>query len=203
MHPAGADLRQDNDGPIVTKALTEIWNEAEVKFSETRRCICCWDEVLLSNFSRNDGVPNHFLRNKLGTDKGKARIDGVASDDCVGQDICNPFEIVAADTCDNGCPEGTTEIIDVPGVGFVCGPDASEVIPQDAALLGVAAKILHFNGSGDVGATSGSHLVGTDYERAIIYVDPMFGPGELREDSGGAAQTATNRASTKLRNGTR
>ena len=47
----------------------------EVKFSNTERCITCWDQELLSLYD----APNSFLREHLQTNKGKARIDGMQS----------------------------------------------------------------------------------------------------------------------------
>jgi hypothetical protein len=72
------DVRQDTDGPLTTKARFLIWNENEVGFSGTEYCITKWDERLLSTV----GVPNHFLVSTLGTDKGRARIEGMASTVC-------------------------------------------------------------------------------------------------------------------------
>jgi hypothetical protein len=72
------DLRQDNDGPPTTKAKFDIWNSNEVRFSGTERCITCWDQTLLGDYE----APNHFLVENLQTDKGKARIDGMASTVC-------------------------------------------------------------------------------------------------------------------------
>jgi len=73
--PASIDLRQDNDGPTLTKAKFDIWNQNEVRFSGTEKCVACWDQELLSTYS----FSNHFLLRNLHTDKGRARIDGVAS----------------------------------------------------------------------------------------------------------------------------
>jgi len=75
LHPLSADLRQETTGPVRTKASFDIWNMNEVKFSGTDRCITCWDQTLLSNY----GLPNHFLLVNLQTDKGRARIDDIAS----------------------------------------------------------------------------------------------------------------------------
>ncbi len=78
LHPVSADLRQETNGPVITKARFDIWNEDETRFSGTERCINCWDQTLMSNY----GAPNHFTRAVLGTDKGKARVDGIASQNC-------------------------------------------------------------------------------------------------------------------------
>jgi hypothetical protein len=73
--PMLIDLRQETDGPVTTKAKFDIWNMNEVKFSNTERCITCWDQEFFSNYD----APNSFLVENLHTDKGKARIDGMAS----------------------------------------------------------------------------------------------------------------------------
>jgi hypothetical protein len=88
LHSVDADLRQDNDGPPLTKADINVCNENESCFSGTKRCICCWDSKNLSSYVADAGIPNHFLRSKLGTDKGAARIEGNYSDDCKCKDIC-------------------------------------------------------------------------------------------------------------------
>lgn len=78
LHSVTADLRQDNDGPVTTKAKFDIWNQNEVRFSGTEKCITCWDQTLALNYP----APNHLLAMNLQTDKGKARIDGMASTQC-------------------------------------------------------------------------------------------------------------------------
>ncbi|MCP3902959.1 MAG: PKD domain-containing protein [Planctomycetes bacterium] len=77
LHPVDADLRDEGDGPVTTKAVMSIWNMNEVKFSGTQRCITCWDQTLLSDYS----AP-HFELDVLQTDHGKARVDGVESSWC-------------------------------------------------------------------------------------------------------------------------
>jgi len=75
LHPISADLRQETEGPITTKAHYLVWNQNETKLSGAFRCITCWDQTLLSSY----GTPNHFFLNTLQTDHGKARVDGLAS----------------------------------------------------------------------------------------------------------------------------
>jgi hypothetical protein len=53
-----------------------------VKFSGTHRCICDWDQALISEYD----PPNHMLIEYLHTNKGKARIDGIASQVVCGED---------------------------------------------------------------------------------------------------------------------
>jgi hypothetical protein len=76
--PVSADLRQEGEGPLTTKAHVTVWNANEVKFSGTHRCVTCWDQTLLRDY----GVPNNFLLSHLQTNNGKARLDGRASEVC-------------------------------------------------------------------------------------------------------------------------
>ena len=73
----GIDLRQNHDGIICTKADFLVWNQWEAQFSGAHRCVCVWDQQLLSLYDS----PNHFLKEFLQTDQGKARFKGVMSDD--------------------------------------------------------------------------------------------------------------------------
>lgn len=79
IHPVSADF-SDGGAPVTTKLQIDVWNESEIKLSGAYRCISCWDERLLHNF----GNPNHFSVNTLGSNQGKARIDGIASPLCTG-----------------------------------------------------------------------------------------------------------------------
>jgi len=74
--PMILDHRQENEGPTITKASFDIWNENEVKFTNLDRCISCWDQELLSRHA----IPNHFLVGALHTNAGKARIEGIGSE---------------------------------------------------------------------------------------------------------------------------
>jgi hypothetical protein len=69
----------------VIKAKFDIWNENERRFSGTERCLISWDQRLLSMYTAG-GSANHFKRQTLQTDKGKARIDGIASSVVCGED---------------------------------------------------------------------------------------------------------------------
>ncbi len=133
-----------------TKAVYRVWNEFESKFSGAERCVGSWDARLLSRFSEEDppgscgftpgGASNFFGRPFLRTDKGKARIDAVASP-------------------------------------VVCG-DESVAVP----LLGVAEKLVFFNGSFDANGNyqgeidrSGMSLVGIGAQAAQINWDIQSG----------------------------
>ena len=75
LFPVKLDARQETEGHVTTKAKFDIWNENEVKFSGTERCITCWDQKLLGLYD----PPNHFSRWTLQTNAGRARIDGLGS----------------------------------------------------------------------------------------------------------------------------
>lgn len=76
--PLNIDVRQETVGPVSTQVTFSIWNQNESRFSGTSRCVTCWDQTLLSLYE----APNHFLIQNLQTDRGKARIDAVASNAC-------------------------------------------------------------------------------------------------------------------------
>lgn len=81
---------------VPTKAKFDIWNENEVRFSGTERCIYSWDQEYLSQYT-GLGLANHFHRWALQTNKGKARIDGLRSPVvCGNESIPAPFLGVAA-----------------------------------------------------------------------------------------------------------
>ncbi len=62
--------------PPLFKAKFYIWNQNEVSFSGTERCICSWEQFFLSD----EG--GHFLLPNLQTDFGRARVDGMRSIVC-------------------------------------------------------------------------------------------------------------------------
>lgn len=76
LQVVSADLRQDTDGPVTTKAEFAIWDENETRYSNTTHCVTCWDQTLLRNYTGE----NNFVF--LQTDKGKCRVDGVGSTQC-------------------------------------------------------------------------------------------------------------------------
>ncbi len=186
LFPVSVDLRQDNDGPITTKAKFDIWNQNEESFSGTTRCITCWDQTLLSNY----GSPNNFLISNLHTDKGKARIDGIASD------VCDPPGSCCNLSSDPDC---------FPSVNH---PFIDKGCSQSAALLGVSAKSLFFAGPGAQRRQSdaGMNLVGQGNEPATVRWDIITPPQPLSTDSndnifpvqaGVESSTATPRDSSR------
>jgi hypothetical protein len=126
LHPVTVDLRQEHRPPVTTKAHFDIWNMNERKLSNTRRCITCWDQVLLSQFDS----PNSFLLINLQSDKGKARIDGKQADECEENCFREEDPKFSPDSQTAGFLD------DLLDLEFVCS--------NDAAILGVAAKILRF-----------------------------------------------------------
>ena len=147
--PTMMDLRQDSQGPVITKAHFDIWNQNEDGFSGTIRCITCWDQTLLSEYE----LPNQFMMSVIHTDKGKARIDGVHSDAC-DYGPCNDFNGEARNFIAGWCS-------------------------QDAPLLGVASKIMAFRGAASGRAYSGMTLVGQGTEAGQILADIVEMPGTL------------------------
>jgi len=79
LHPASLDVRNVGE-PVITKAIFDVWNENEQKFSGANQCVTCWNQTLLSDY----GFPNHFTVATLQTEFGKARMDGVAGSQCPG-----------------------------------------------------------------------------------------------------------------------
>jgi hypothetical protein len=167
LHPIDVDLQQDGDGALLTKAEFEVFNQNEVKLSGLRRCICCWDQEMFSSYIQKQGIPNYFLRNRLGTDKGAARVDGIESvqQECDYCDICGTFPRVEDEFGGNPIPN----IIDLCAFNFT----------QATSLLGLATKFLSFE-TGDL-ATAGMNLVGTGDEPGVIKYDLQRGNGEARD----------------------
>ncbi|MCB9850761.1 MAG: hypothetical protein H6817_08655 [Phycisphaerales bacterium] len=156
LYPVSVDLRQETEGPVTTKASFTIWNMNEVKFTGLDQCITCWDQRLLSEY----GIPNHFFRNNLQTQKGKARIDGLASQLC-------DFDYDPGDVCTQNALAGGT----LSGADPNCDP--RDVLSTKEALLGVAAKWITFypNTASENFETAGMNLIGMGKENAVIYVD--------------------------------
>ena len=171
VHAVSADLGQDGCGPVLTKVEASIWNEFETKFSGTRRCICCWDQTMLSDWVRSGAIPNHFKRSALRTDKGKARLDGLASTECNYIELCG--EQATLKRIFNVCRR-------IGGDGVAGGPNFNPFAQsEDAAILGLATKFLDFSPSQDQ-AAAGMNLVGMGEEAAYIFYDPAEG-SPLRE----------------------
>jgi hypothetical protein len=155
LYPVSVDLMQETCGPVLTKAKFDIWNMNEVRFSGLDRCITCWDQTFLSNYD----PPNYFLVGNLQTDKGKARIDGIAS----------------------------PVVCDDPSCSSECDWPLYPPCSQNAALLGVAAKLMAFTGANPGFGMAGMTLVGMGEQSATILYDIIEPPGELVDDGGSAS----------------
>jgi hypothetical protein len=142
LHPASVDLRQGNDGPVITKADVHVWNENEFKVSGIRRCINCWDQAMLTEWGTG------FALSNVQTDKARARIDGVAHN----SELVPPFCFIDFNENDS-LPVGT---------------DPRDLLSIDAALLGLSTKFLTFGADTEPGAAAGTHLVWTGTQSATI-----------------------------------
>jgi hypothetical protein len=145
--PVDVDLRQETGGPTTTKAVYSVWNQNEVKFSGLDRCITCWDERPVGSYE----APNHFLQINLQTDKGRVRIDAVASTRCNRDDD--------------------------PADGLPLGDSPNDLVSADAALLGVAARYIRFQ-AGNQLAIAGTNLHGIGTQSAVIRHDVVGPPPE-------------------------
>ena len=77
--PLDFDFTGRNPARASTQLRFEIWNENEVKFSGTTHCFAGMGWVDLSDLN---GTTNHFRRQFLGTETGKARLDTSANTSC-------------------------------------------------------------------------------------------------------------------------
>ena len=194
LHPVSVDLRQDSCGPITTKAHFDIWNANEDFRSGTARCITCWDQTLLSAYSVGNGLDNNFILADLGTDKGKARIDGQASfecdnlfvppnlDDAILQWLLLHDHPICSGFVATGAGNGN-------GLDHCCRYTIND--SQYAALLGVAAKVLTFSGGATGKTWAGMNLVGAGQQSAQILFD-VPAPPEPASTGGGRPGTVNH-----------
>jgi len=164
--PIDLDLRQDTDGPRTTKAKFDIWNEMEARFSGTHYCVTCWDETLLSRV----GLPNHFLRDNLHTDKGKARVDGESSPSVCDRpgviSQAGPILGVAVKRLQCGGPVEMRSAMNLVGVGeqaaqilydIISGPDSARrgmEAPPASGISIASIPVATGNGGPDKRASS-------------------------------------------------
>ena len=78
------DFADKNAADPNTKIVAEIWNENEVKFSGTSRCVSCIESAGISGWS--DSAVNFFRESSLGTSLGKARLSTEANASCGSTD---------------------------------------------------------------------------------------------------------------------
>lgn len=185
LHPVSQDFRQDTCGPITVKAHFDIWNANEDFRSGTTRCITCWDQTLLSAYSVGNGLDNNFILADLGTDKGKARIDGMESFEC--DNLFVPPDL------DDAILQYLL-LHDREGCYYTINDS------QAAALLGVAAKILSFSGGATGRTWAGMNLVGAGVEEAEILFDIPQGP-ETATDGNGRGTDTSGRNSLGTKSG--
>ena len=69
----------DKDGlPPVSMMTVEVWNENEVKFSGTKRCVTRWEDAQLTSWD----APRHWDAATIGTNVGSFRLDAKAHPNC-------------------------------------------------------------------------------------------------------------------------
>jgi hypothetical protein len=186
LYPVTADFRpelSDTVGPTLTSALFTVWNENEDSRTGMSRCITCWDQEVISKYDPT----NNFDVVAIGTDMGKAQIDGIKDNACEPNGSCccqqfclgspavlcgvnngglAPCAAFVPATC--GFPPGTCfDIPDCDADNFNFGvPDRD--CSESAALLGVSDKILTFGGA-TIGTTdAGMTLVGHGTQTATV-----------------------------------
>jgi hypothetical protein len=184
LHPIDADLRQNGAGPMTTKATFVIWNENETQFTGLHRCVTCWDQTLLSQYA---DAQNHFLLSNLQTDRGKARIDGLASTIC-SSNCCIPRPM--GDGNHPGCASLECQDLVCQVNTFCCSTEWNDEcvwiavelcdecvgVNDEAALLGLSARALHLGG-GAIMDRAGVNLIGMGTESGVVRWDPeLVGP---------------------------
>ena len=163
------DLRQDGNGPVTTKARFDIWNQNEVRFSGTEKCLTCWDSALLSDYTTG-GVPNHFLASNLQTQLGFARVDGVGSAVCDVNGTAHKW----------GSPP-----TDAPLLGVMHKVLRFPVIVEDTPQGGTGPPNGTTGLTVDYVGKSGRSLAGQGYEGASIRYDIIEPPQEAQSGEGG------------------
>lgn len=165
--PLVQDLRQNGIGPVHTAATFDVWNSNEDFLSHTSHCLWCWDQVLLSDLAQ----PNNFLLDQLQTDKGKARIDGLA-----GPSVCDD---------PNCCPRGDEDCKRL--FAFHNNGQRAPMCSEDTPLVGVANKIIAFSGRSAARAYTGVTLSGQGLEAGQIDSDLPSQPEQAAEPPLGAS----------------
>lgn len=167
--------------PPITKARHEVFNGNEIQFGGMERCIYNFDERLISKYTQGKiGVPNFFLRSSLQTDRGRSRIDGIAS-----TTVCGPESIAAPllgvqfkyiEFVDGSVNVGATTLVGTGSqVGQIIAPAPGQ--PPEESL----------RGGDDLGGVAGlSDQVGSTAEKGSVLVFPKY---EVRYNaSGGLVQ---------------
>lgn len=193
LFPLSQDLRQDSLGPVLTKAHFDIWNANEHRLSGTTRCISCWDQTLMSRYT-GLGVINNFLLPNLQTDAGKARIDGMLSEDCDLDPRCPLERLRRANGI--GHTAAAPEQPVVAGFSEMTDAEFQQHCSQEASLLGVSAKWLSFSAAPPAQIDyAGSPLIGMSVQSGTIQYDIIAPPGTLRD-----SRKSIPRADDRVRN---
>jgi hypothetical protein len=152
------DLRQDVTGyPYRTKALFQIWNANEISFLGDH-CVTCWSSVRLSTLG------GFFLVENLGTDRGRAAIDGIPS-----PAVCD---------LDPNVPASSERAL----LGTAAKVLQFGMPSSAGSLMTVASATAKLLGPPPTTTRAGSTLVGTGNQSAVILYDLALPPEE-----GGAA----------------
>jgi len=101
------DFADKNAADPNTKIVAEIWNENEVKFSGTARCVSCIESAGISGWS--DSAVNFFRESSLGTSLGKARLSTEANASCGSDDNPSSERAFFASSGGFGSVAGTGE----------------------------------------------------------------------------------------------
>ena len=99
------DFADKNAADPNTKIVAEIWNENEVKFSGTSRCVSCIESSSLADWS--DSAVNFFRSSSLGTALGKARLSTEANASCGSTDNPSSERAFFASSGGSGSVAGT------------------------------------------------------------------------------------------------
>jgi hypothetical protein len=99
------DFADKNSMDPNTKIVAEIWNENEVKFSGTSRCVSCIESEGLSGWS--DSAVNFFRASNLGSDLGKARLSTEANASCGSEENPSSERAFMASSAGLGSVAGT------------------------------------------------------------------------------------------------
>ncbi len=150
--PLKVDVRQEHENPPVTKAMMTIWNMNEFKFSGTEYCVSFWNDTLLGQM---DPLANNFLVHNLHTDKGKARINGVASTVVCGEES-EPLSLLGLgltrlsfETTGNVALAGTTLV----GMGTEDGSVRADVEAPDYPQEKFFAPVTPMNNQAEANAS--------------------------------------------------
>ncbi len=136
-----------------TRVVADIWNQNEIRFSGASRCFCSWDQTLLSEFNGPTIAGNHFVRDNIQTDRGKARFNGSGGAGGYGCDFGTqpaPLLGVAQQIVSFLTPEGDVETttVGLAGIGAEAGQLNYALVDPDAPVAPVTPPVLHPSAGG-------------------------------------------------------